>query len=65
MISTLILAWIIFIVFWKILKTTISTAFTIAVILLLLRFGFGITPQDIWHQINQFAQTLSQFIGSK
>ncbi|WGV24881.1 hypothetical protein [Halotia branconii] len=60
MIPTLIIAWIIFVVLWKLLKTTISNALTIAAILVLLNIGFGITPQDIWHQIMQFAQTVSQ-----
>jgi len=65
MIITLIVAWIVFTILWKLLKTTVSTALTIAAILVLLNIGFGITPQDIWHQITQFAQTLSQFQGSK
>jgi hypothetical protein len=31
-----------------------------AAVVILLYFGFGITPQDIWQQISQFAQTFSQ-----
>ncbi|MBE9051100.1 hypothetical protein IQ243_11860 [Nostocales cyanobacterium LEGE 11386] len=65
MIPTLFLAWIIFVVLWKILKTTVSNALTIAAILILLNIGFGITPQDIWHQIMQFAQTVSQIRTGK
>lgn len=65
MIVTLIVAWIVFTILWKLLKTTVSNALTIAAILVLLNIGFGITPQDIWHQITQFAQTLSQIQGSK
>ncbi|MEA5507949.1 hypothetical protein VB735_33670 [Halotia wernerae UHCC 0503] len=65
MIPTLIIAWIIFVVLWKLLKTTISNALTIAAILVLLNIGFGITPQDIWHQIMQFAQTVSQIRSPK
>jgi hypothetical protein len=60
MIPTLILAWIVFIIVWKVLKATISNALTIAAILILLNIGFGITPQDIWNQIMNFAQTVSQ-----
>ncbi|UKO97007.1 hypothetical protein [Nostoc sp. UHCC 0870] len=60
MIPTLILAWIVFIIVWKVLKATISNALTIAAILILLNIGFGITPQDIWNQIINFAQTVSQ-----
>lgn len=65
MIPTLIIAWIIFVVLWKIIKTTVTNALTIAAILILLNIGFGITPQDIWHQIIQFAQTVSQIRGGK
>ncbi len=57
MIITLIVAWIVFVIFWKLIKTTIKTAMISAAIVILLYFGFGITPQDIWHQ---FAQTFSQ-----
>ncbi|HIK07787.1 MAG TPA: hypothetical protein IGS40_24370 [Trichormus sp. M33_DOE_039] len=60
MIPTLIIAWIAFIIVWKILKSTISNALTIAAILVLLHVGFGITPQDIWQQIMKFAQIASQ-----
>ncbi|MEA5513841.1 hypothetical protein [Nodularia sp. UHCC 0506] len=59
MIPTLIIAWIVFVILFKILKTTLKNALTIAAILVLLNIGFGITPQDIWHQIMHFAQTIS------
>ncbi|MBD2452263.1 hypothetical protein H6G76_35220 [Nostoc sp. FACHB-152] len=65
MIPTLIIAWIVFTILWKILKTTISNALTVAAIIVLLQVGFGITPQDIWHQVIQFAQTLSQIRVNK
>ncbi len=65
MIPTLILAWILFVVLWKLLKTTVKTALTIAAILVLLQIGFGITPQDIWYQIMHLPQTLSQIRNGK
>lgn len=65
MIITLILAWIVFAVLWKLLKTTVRTALTIAAILVLLQIGFGITPQDIWYQIMHLPQALSQIRNSK
>ncbi|AFY40881.1 hypothetical protein Nos7107_0195 [Nostoc sp. PCC 7107] len=65
MIPTLIIAWIVFTILWKIVKTTVSNALTIAAIIVLLQVGFGITPQDIWHQIIQFTQTLSQIRVNK
>jgi hypothetical protein len=64
MIPTLILAWIVFTFLWKILKTTLKNALTVAALLVLLNIGYGITPRDIWHQIMQFAQTLSQSSSS-
>ncbi|MBO1049817.1 MAG: hypothetical protein HEQ29_01640 [Dolichospermum sp. LBC05a] len=60
MIITLLVAWIVFIILWKLIKTTIKTAMISAAFVMLLYFGFGITPQDIWQQISQFAQTFSQ-----
>ncbi|MBS9385534.1 MAG: hypothetical protein HEQ24_15490 [Dolichospermum sp. BR01] len=60
MIITLLVAWIVFIILWKLIKTTIKTAIISAAVVMLLYFGFNITPQDIWHQISQFAQTSSQ-----
>ena len=65
MVITLIIAWIVFTIFWKLLKTTVSNALTIAAIIVLLQVGFGITPQDIWHQVTQFAQSLSRVQGVK
>ncbi len=60
MIITLLVAWIVFIILWKLIKTTIKTAIISAAVVMLLYFGFGITPQDIWQQISQFAQIFSQ-----
>ena len=65
MIPTLILAWIVFAVLWKLLKTTLRTALTIAALLVLLQIGFGITPQDIWYQITHLPQALSQIRNGK
>jgi hypothetical protein len=59
-IITLIVAWIIFIILWKIIKTTIKTAMTCAAIVVLLYFGFGITPQDILQKITDITQSISQ-----
>ena len=60
MIITLIVAWIIFLILWKLVKTTIKTAVTFAAIVVLLYFGFGITPQDILHTISEITQKFSQ-----
>lgn len=65
MIFTLIIAWIIFVILWKVIKTTFKTAAILAALLVLLQIAFGITPQDIWNQIQQLPQTLSQIRGGK
>ncbi|MBD2163484.1 hypothetical protein H6G04_03605 [Calothrix membranacea FACHB-236] len=65
MIPTLILAWIVFAILWKIVKTTVRTALTVAAILILLNISFGITPQDLWDMIINLPQTLSQIRSGK
>ncbi|MEH2136541.1 hypothetical protein [Nostoc sp.] len=65
MIATLIVAWIVFIILWKLLKATLKSAFIIAAIIILLNISFGITPQDIWLRIMHFTQTLSNIQSGK
>ncbi|HLO88114.1 MAG TPA: hypothetical protein VK203_24345 [Nostocaceae cyanobacterium] len=60
MLETIIIALIAFAILWKVIKTTINNALIVVTILFLLYTGFGITPLDVWHQITQVAQTLSQ-----
>ncbi|NET70890.1 MAG: hypothetical protein F6K62_08010 [Sphaerospermopsis sp. SIO1G2] len=60
MIITLLVAWITFILLWKIVKTTIKTAMTYAAIVVLLYFGFDLTPQDILHKLSEITQNISQ-----
>jgi hypothetical protein len=42
----------------KIVKTTVSTALTVALVLLAVQILFGIGPADIWQQINTWLQNL-------
>ncbi|MBD2139261.1 hypothetical protein H6F32_17180 [Anabaena sp. FACHB-1237] len=63
MIITFIVAWIVFVILLKIVKTTIKTAVTCAAIIVLLYLGFGVTPQDIWHKITELTQQFSQPSG--
>ena len=66
MLVALIVAWIVFTILVKIVKTTVSSAITIAAIVVLLQISYGITPQDIWNQIAHLPQTLSsQIQGGK
>lgn len=64
MLVALIVAWIVFTILVKIVKTTVSSAMTIAAIVVLLQISYGITPQDIWNQIVNLPQSLSQIHGS-
>ncbi|MBD2774902.1 hypothetical protein [Iningainema tapete] len=59
MIIALIVAWIVFTILVKILKTTVSNALTVAAVIVLLQVGYGITPQDIWQQLMQLPQNLT------
>lgn len=65
MIAMLIVAWMVFIILWKLLKSTLSNALTIAAIIVLLNIGFGITPQDIWNYVTHLAQNMSQIQSGK
>lgn len=59
MIIALIVAWIVFTILVKILKTTVSNALTVAAVIVLLQVGYGITPQDIWQQLMHLPQNLT------
>jgi hypothetical protein len=65
MFVSLIVAWIVFTILVKIVKMTVSSAVTIAAIVVLLQISYGITPQDIWNQIIHLPQSLSQIQGGK
>ncbi len=62
MFATLIVSWIVFTLLVKVVKTTMKTAFIAAITIVLLHAAFGISPQDIWHQMMQIPQTLSQVV---
>ncbi|MEC4880391.1 MAG: hypothetical protein SAL70_03445 [Scytonema sp. PMC 1070.18] len=51
MLATLLVAWIVYAVLVKSMKTKANTAFIVAVSIVLLKAGFGISPQDIWQQV--------------
>jgi hypothetical protein len=64
MIITLIVAWIVFTLLVRVIKTTVKTAFLAAAFIVLLEAGYGISVQDILHQLSQLPQILSQLSGS-
>lgn len=66
LIAAIVLSWLAFTALLKVLKTTITTAITIGVIILILQILFGITYLDLWEQIVQFPQALWRMLtGSR
>jgi hypothetical protein len=61
-ISAIIITWLVFTWAIKVLKASITTALTIAVILIALQIFFGIQSQQIGKAIMQIGQNAWQFI---
>lgn len=57
------ISWLVFSGLIKIIKTSVGTAFKIAIIVLILQLGFGISPQDLWQEIINLPQTMQQLFG--
>lgn len=55
-IVTLIVAWIVFTILVKVIKTTVKLALTIAAIIVLLQIGFDISPFDALNYVIEFLQ---------
>ncbi|WP_414528710.1 hypothetical protein [Nodularia chucula] len=60
LIAALIVAWIIFKAALKLLKTFLSSAIAILVIVIILNI-FGFSPQDLIEEVTNLPATLSQF----
>ncbi len=58
LIAAIFVAWLVFTWLVKVVKASISTAITIAVIVLILQLVFGIGPQELWQQILDLPQML-------
>lgn len=58
-ILTLIVAWIVFTILVKVIKTTVRLALTVAAIIVLLQIGFNISPFDILNYIVDFLENAS------
>jgi predicted PurR-regulated permease PerM len=54
----IILTWLIFTWLVKVLKASLSTALTIAFLLFVLQFFFGIHYQQIWQDLTQVIQQI-------
>ncbi len=58
LIAAILVSWLIFTGLIKIIKTSVGTAFKIALIVLILQLAFGIAPQEIWQQIINLPQAI-------
>jgi hypothetical protein len=58
LLAALVIAWLVFTWLVKVLKTSVQTAFTVAVILVVLQVTLGIGPQDLWNAIVTLPQIL-------
>lgn len=59
-VAILVFTWLI-----KIVKATISTAISIAIVVLILQLLFGIGPQELWQQIVQLPQLVWQMVNGE
>ncbi|WP_321170070.1 hypothetical protein [Mastigocoleus testarum] len=58
-ILTFIVAWIVFTILVKVVKTTVKLALTVAAIIVLLKIGFDISPFDVVGYVFEFLQKVS------
>ena len=61
-IGALIVTFLVFTWLIKIVKATISTAISIAIIVLILQLLFGIGPEQLWQQIVELPQFVWQMV---
>jgi len=62
LIAALVVAWLVFTALIRVVKTTLSTALTVAAIVLILQIGFGVQPQQLWQQIMQLPQMIRELL---
>lgn len=65
LIAALIVSWLVFTALVKLVKTTVSTAISIAAIVLVLHLVFGIGPQELWQQIAQLPHTVWHLVTGR
>jgi len=64
LLAALIISWLIFTWLVKIVKLTVSTALTLAGIVLILQLLFGINPNQLWQQILNLPQIVLNWISN-
>ncbi len=62
LIAAIVIAFLVFTLRIKVVRATISTTITIALIVLVLQLFFGIGPGQVFSQVNQFFQSLWQLV---
>jgi hypothetical protein len=60
LVSLVIFTWLL-----KVMRATLSTALTLAILVLAAQLLFGIGPGQIWQQITLFFQWLWQLLGNR
>ncbi|GBF81324.1 hypothetical protein [Aphanothece sacrum] len=60
LIAALLVSWLVFRWLFTVIKSSATTAISIAVIVLLLQLGFGIGPEKLWNEITNIPQTFQQ-----
>ncbi|MFB2919286.1 MULTISPECIES: hypothetical protein [Aerosakkonema] len=64
-IAAIVVAGLVFTLLLKVVKATIKTAITIAIIVLILQLFFGIGPNQLWQQIIYIPQAFWQAVTGK
>lgn len=65
LLAAIVVTVIVFIGLVKIARATITTAITIAVIILLVQLLFGVGADQIWQQVSQIFQSIWQLITGR
>ena len=58
LVAALLVSWLVFRWLFTVVKSSASTALSIAVILLILQFAFGINSQELFKEIMNLPQTI-------
>ncbi|TVR15506.1 MAG: hypothetical protein EA395_01230 [Phormidium sp. GEM2.Bin31] len=58
LVAALVLAWLVFTWLVRVIHTTLSTALSVAAIVLLLQLLFGIDPSVLWQEIQRLGDVL-------
>ncbi|MGK7932268.1 MAG: hypothetical protein AB4041_12650 [Microcystaceae cyanobacterium] len=63
LIAAFAVAWLVFSGLLKIIKTSVGTAFKVAIIVLVLQLVFGISPYDLWQEIINLPQRIQELLS--